>query len=139
LVRDFTPKNVNTNHHIFNQQKIINMKTILMSFMLFSTLWAHAQQPIEGTWNTGKDNTQIEITEANGIYEGKIHSSENENAKIGKRLLKDIKLIDGEWKGKLFAAKKGEWVDATLKEEEGKLLVTVDVGWTSKTIKWSRD
>ncbi|MEM6700159.1 MAG: hypothetical protein AAF599_17275 [Bacteroidota bacterium] len=113
------------------------MKIIIVCCMLFSTLSMHAQ--LVGTWNTGKDNTQIEITEVNGVYEGKIASSDNAKAPIGKQLLKDIQLVDGEWKGKLFAAKKGEWMDAVLEEKDNQLLITVKAGFMSKTIKWAKE
>ncbi|MEL6972866.1 MAG: hypothetical protein AAFO02_22065, partial [Bacteroidota bacterium] len=33
--------------------------------------------------------TKIEITEVDGVYEGRIFSSDNDKAPIGKRLLKD--------------------------------------------------
>lgn len=115
------------------------MRIVLMLSMLFVTFTMKAQQSIAGIWNTGKENTKIEITEAHdGVYEGKIISSDNPKAKTGKTLLKDIKSIDGEWKGKLFAAKKGKWMDAVLKEEANQLLITVKAGWRSKTIKWAK-
>jgi len=66
-----------------------------------------AQQLLEGTLNTGEENTKIEITEDNAVFCAKILSSDNANAKIGKQILKDITFSNGEWKGKLYAAKKG--------------------------------
>ena len=88
------------------------MKIVIVCCMLFSTLSMHAQ--LVGTWNTGNDNTKIEITEVNGAYEGEIVSSNNAKAPIGSKLLKEVQLVNGEWKGKLFAAKKGEWMDTLL-------------------------
>ena len=43
------------------------------------------------------------------------------------------------WKGKLFAAKKGKWMDAVLKVKDNQLLITVEAGLMSKTIKWAKD
>ena len=102
------------------------MKNLLvLTCILFSTICMNAQQAIEGVWNTGKENTKIEIKEgADGAYAGTVISSDNTNAKIGKQLIKDVKLVDGEWKGKLFAAKKKKWMDATLKEKGNQLLIT---------------
>lgn len=111
----------------------------VMVCILFSTLSINAQQSIAGIWNTGKENTKIEIKEeANGAYAGTVVSSDNANAKIGKQLIKDVKLVDGEWKGKLFAAKKKKWMDAVLKEKNNQLLITVKAGLMSKTIKWAK-
>ena len=112
------------------------MKIVLMFCILFSTLTMNAQQSIAGIWNTGKDNTKIEITAVNGVYEGIIVSSDNAKAKIGKILLKDIQSVGGKWKGKLFAAKKGKWMDAVLEEKGSQLVITVSAGWMSKTIEW---
>ena len=114
-------------------------KLSVLICLLFSTLAMNAQQTITGIWNTGKENTNVEITEVNSVCEGVIVSSDNTKAKIGKQLLKDIKLVDGEWKGKLFAAKKGEWMDAVLEEKGNKLLITVKAGWKSKTLEWTRE
>lgn len=110
-----------------------------MFSILLSALTMNAQQSLTGIWNIGKANTKIEITVINGVYEGKIVASDNANAKIGKRLLKDIKLDEGEWKGKLFAAKRGKWMDAVLKEKGNQLLVTVKAGFSSKTLEWVKE
>ncbi|MEM9833216.1 MAG: hypothetical protein AAF944_21460 [Bacteroidota bacterium] len=116
------------------------MKIILvLTCALLFRLSLNAQQPPVGIWNTGKDNTKIEIAEVDGVYKGEIVSSDNTKAKIGKLLLKEVKSVDGEWKGKLFAAKRGEWMDAVLEEKDNQLVITVSKGWISKTVKWSKD
>ena len=115
------------------------MRIVVMCFLLISSLSMSAQQSIAGIWNTGKENTKIEITEVDGLYQGKIISSDNEQAKIGKLLLKDIKSVRKGYKGKLFAAKKGEWMDAELKEKDNKLSITVSAGFMSKTVEWFKE
>lgn len=115
------------------------MKIVITFCLLVSALTMNAQQSIAGIWNMGQDNTKIEITEDNGVYGGNIASSDNSKAKIGKQLLKDVKLVDGEWKGKLFAPKKSKWFDAVLKEKGNQLLVTVGSGFRSKTLTWTKE
>ena len=115
------------------------MRILLMLCILLSSLTMDAQQSLAGIWNTGNDNTKIEITAVNDVYEGKIVSSDNAKAKIGKLLLKEVQLVDGEWKGKLFAAKRGKWMDAVLKEKNNQLQVTVKAGWRSKTLEWRKE
>lgn len=105
---------------------------------LFYTFALGAQSSIEGIWNTGKENTKIEIAAVNGIYAGKIVSSDNAKAKIGAQLIKEVQLVDGQWKGKLFAAKKKKWMDAVLEEKDNELLITVKAGLMSRTIKWAK-
>ncbi|MEM7373795.1 MAG: hypothetical protein AAF587_34550 [Bacteroidota bacterium] len=109
-----------------------------VSILLFMTT-LHAQQSVEGIWNTGNDNTKIEIAATNGVYEGTIVSSDNANAKIGKQLIKDVQSVDGEWKGKLYAAKRDKWMNAVLTTKNNQLILTVGEGWQSKTLEWSRD
>ena len=113
-------------------------KVIIILFAFFASLSVNAQESIAGIWNMGEDNTKIEITENNGAFFGKILSSDNTEAKIGKQILKDVKFSKGEWKGKLYAAKKGEWYDAVIKEKGDQLDVTIKVGWMSKTLKWKK-
>ncbi len=97
-----------------------------------------AKQSFEGFWNMGEDNTIIEIKAENGTYVGRIASSDNAKAKIGGLILKDVKSVDGIWKGKLYSPRKNEWFDAVLKTEGNLLLITVNSGRMSKTLKWSK-
>ena len=105
---------------------------------LFAALSMNAQS-IAGVWNTGNDNTKIEIIEDNGVFNGKILSSDNAKANIDNQVIKDVKLINGEYKGQLFAAKKGEWYDAVIKENGNQLDITIKVGWMSKIITWGKE
>ena len=115
------------------------MKQIAIIFSILFSFTTMNAQSLAGVWNTGDENTKIEITEDDGIVKGKILSSDNAEAKIGNQILKDFKFNKGEWKGKLYAAKKGEWYDAVLKENGGQLDITVKVGWMSKTVHWKKD
>ncbi len=114
------------------------MKVLLTLCMLVSVLTIHAQTSITGIWDMGQENTKIEIKGDQGVYEGRLASSDNSNAKIGNLILKDVKSVGGTWKGKLYSVKKNKWFDAVLKAEGNQLLVTVSSGWTSKTLKWSK-
>lgn len=97
-----------------------------------------AQQSIVGIWNTGKDNTMVEIKSENGLYSGKIVSSDNVNAKKGTLLLKDVKSVNGKWRGKMYAPKKQEWFDTVIELKGDKLLLTVKSGMMSKTVEWTK-
>lgn len=101
--------------------------------LLFSVISIQAQNTLNGVYHTGKENTKIEINES----EGKVLTSDK--AKEGMLILRDIELVDGHWKAKLFSAKKKKWYDAVLKESEGILKVTVDAGIVSKTIEWTKE
>ena len=91
------------------------MKIIVsVSFFLLAIIGLNAQTSPIGVWNTGTDDTKVEIAEADGSYVGSIVSSGNSKVKIGKQLLKDIKVDGKGWKGKLYAPKKGKWFDAVL-------------------------
>ena len=114
------------------------MKAVLTFCILFTVLTMHGQSTIKGIWNTGEDNTKIEIKESNGFYEGKLFSSANAKAKVGTLILKEVKTSGGNWKGKMYSIKKNKWFDAVLNIEGNQLVITVNAGWTSKTFTWSR-
>jgi len=113
-------------------------KLSMLIVVLFAVLSMNAQS-LAGIWSTGEDNTKIEITEDDGVTNGKILSSDNAKANIGNQILKDVKLSNGAYKGQLYAAKKGEWYDAVLKENGNQLDITIKVGWMSKTITWKKE
>jgi len=112
----------------------------LFLVLIFSLLGSAlvAQTDLTGTWDTGKDSTLVKIFEKEGVHFGEIVSSDNPKAEIGKQLIKDLKNEDGEWKGKLYAAKKQKWVDAVMKLEDGDLKITVKQGFMKKTIEWKK-
>lgn len=111
--------------------------SVLCAFLL-SIISLQAQKAPTGVWNTGSDNSQIEITEVDGSYVGTLISSDNAKAKIGKQLIKDLESDGKTWKGKLFAPKKGKWLDATIQEKGNQLLITVGSGFMSKTLEWNK-
>ena len=98
----------------------------------------NARQPIEGIWDSGTENTKVEISQNNGEWVGKIISSDNEKAMIGKVILKNLKKQNEIWKGELYSPRKNEWFDAVLKVEGSQLLVTVKSGLMSKTVEWKK-
>lgn len=113
-------------------------KFSILITVLLTSISINAQS-IAGVWNTGEYNTKIEIIENNGVFNGKIISSDHAEANIGNQILKDIKFSKGERKGKLFAAKKGEWYDAVLKVNGNELDINIKVGFMSKTITWKKE
>ena len=108
----------------------------ILLFVLFSAFSMNAQQSIEGIWDTGKENTKIKIKKTNNEIEGIILSSDNTKAPIGKLMIKEVVEKNGVFKGKLFAIKKGKWVDAVFNRKGDTLNITVSFGWMSKTVKW---
>lgn len=106
---------------------------IVLAMLIGSISNTYAQQSIEGIWNTGKENTTIEIKKT----EGKIHSSENLKATPNMLMIKDLKKSNNEFKGKLYVIKKDKWVDAVFVPIGNTLTVTVSAGFQSKTLKWN--
>lgn len=101
--------------------------------LLLTTVSVNAQQSFVGLWNTGQDNTIIKIISNTG----KIHSSDNKKATVGKLIIKDLKKIDNTYKGKLYLIRKDRWVDAVFVPNGNYLDVTISAGWQSKTLKWN--
>lgn len=97
-----------------------------------------AQQSIEGIWDTGTENTKIEISQNNGEWVGKIISSDNEKATIGKVILKDLKKQNEIWKGELFVVKRQKWTDVEIVPNGNKLDLIVSAGPSSRKVQWSK-
>lgn len=113
-------------------------KIILFSISLFYILALSAQDSLEGIWLAGEDNTKIETYQKDGAWFGKIVSSDNPNAKIGTNILRDFKKDRDEWKGKIFAAKRGKILDAIIEPTKNILTITVSAGFFSKDLEWKR-
>ncbi|MEO1484954.1 MAG: hypothetical protein AAFU57_04350 [Bacteroidota bacterium] len=114
------------------------MKNLLILAIFFGTLSINAQETIEGLWNTGKENTIVEIKKNNDSYEGVIVSSENSKAPVGKKLIKDVVETNEGYTGKLYAAKKDKWMDANFVVKEEILVLEVGSGLRKKSIEWEK-
>lgn len=108
---------------------------LLLTFSLFS-FSAFAQNDLSGQWNTGDQNTIIKIEQQNGVYIGRVVSSDNPKAKSGTLIMKDVKAKKNSFAGKLYSAKRGEWYDAEISENSDKLKIKISVGFFSKTLEW---
>jgi len=112
------------------------VQCLLVALSFLTTLIA--QDFPKGIWLTGEENTKIETYEKDGAWFGKIVSSDNPKAKIGKDILRDFKAEDGEWKGKLFAAKRGKILDAIIDPNKEELKITVSAGFFTKELAWKK-
>ena len=109
------------------------MKNVLLFVgVLLTSVSMNAQQSIEGLWNTGQDQTKIEIKNS----EGKIHSSENAKASVGKLIVKDLSYTNNTYVGKLYLIRKNRWVDASFVRKEHQLIISISAGFQKKTIVW---
>lgn len=99
----------------------------------------HAQESIEGQWNTGEDNTIVETYQKDGAWFGKIISSDNPKAKIGTEILREFQFKNDAWRGKIFAARRGKIMDAVIDPTKDILEITVSAGLIRKTLEWSRN
>jgi len=112
--------------------------TVMVLFLCFLGSSLLAQNNLLGQWDTGKENSLIEIYKCDEGYFGKVISSANSEAKVGMQIIKDLRYTDGKWLAQLYAVKRGEWYDAEFEVQDDNLEVIVSVGFFSKTINWSR-
>ena len=116
------------------------MKNLTLFFIaFFFTSNLIAQDTIAGIWLTGQENTKIETYQKEGLWYGKIISSDNPKAKIGVDILRGFKQVKGEWKGKLYAIKRGKEIDAVIKPATDNLEINVTAGFFTKTLEWKRN
>lgn len=117
----------------------IKMKVLTTFFLLmFSIVYTSAQQSLEGLWKTGNEETLIEISYSNEQLIGKIKSSNNEQAEIGKIILKDLQSEGNKWVGKIYAIKRKEWYSVKIVPQKEKLDLKIGTGLFSKTLEWKR-
>ncbi len=113
---------------------------ILLSILFCVILWVSftpGHEPsIEGIWDTGKDNTLIEIKKTNSKLEGKVYSSNNAEAPKGKLIIKDLVEKDNYLTGQVYIIKKDRWVNAQLQRNGNTLKVTLSNGWSKKELDW---
>jgi uncharacterized protein (DUF2147 family) len=114
------------------------MKTLFVGIFLLMSISVSAQEAIQGLWNTGRENTKIEILQNNGAWTGKIASSDNEKVIIGKVILKDMIKQNGKWKGKLFDVQRQKWFDVEITINGPKLDLLVSAGFVKKNVQWSK-
>lgn len=113
-------------------------KFLAITISILISISSYAQNTLQGTWATGEENTIIATYEKEDGWYGKIISSDNPKAKIGKDILIGFVKDDEEWKGKLFAVKRGKVLHTTIIPSETELVITVSAGFFSKTLKWKK-
>ena len=114
-------------------------KLILIILICLITTLMSAQEMTEAIWLTGEENTKIETYQKGGLWYGKIVSSDNPKAKIGNDILREFKLVDGVWTGKLYAAKRERMMDAMIGPKTDELDITVSAGLFKKQLSWKRE
>lgn len=116
----------------------IYMKIVSLILITLCSTSVFAQSELEGIWDTGQEHTKIEISEHNGRLEGVIRSSDNEKAKIGKVILKDLGQQDTQWTGQIWAARRQKWFDVVITPSEDILELEIDARIRRKTVEWKR-
>lgn len=106
--------------------------------MVFGVFSGFAQEPIAGIWQTGRENTTIEIKKTSGAWSGKIFTSDNPQVTKGKLIIKDLKKERNGYNGKLYVIKRGRWVNVFFEPNEETLQVTVSIGWREKKMTWTK-
>jgi uncharacterized protein (DUF2147 family) len=114
------------------------MKNLILIIATFYSFSAFAQADFSGVWATGDDNTKIEISKEDEQITGKIKSSDNQKAKIGKVILKDLKEDGSQWRGRIYAARRGEWHDVKITPKKDVLELKISVGFFSKSLEWKK-
>lgn len=113
------------------------MRKAFILLALFISLTAFSQNEIVGTWDTGRENSIVEIYEDNGELFGKIISSDRAEV-VGKINLKNLQNKGDHWEGELFVFKRRSWYDAAIHEENDTLYLVISIGFFEKEIEWPK-
>lgn len=103
--------------------------------LMFLIVYTSAQQSLEGLWKTGKEETLIKIFYSNEQLIGKIKSSNNEQAEIGKIILKDFESEGNKWVGKIYAVKRKKWYNVEIISKEEVLELKISFGLMSRSLQ----
>lgn len=114
------------------------MKFIIVLSAFFVNLTAFSQSSIEGSWSTGVDSVVIDIYPASDHWEGKVISSDNAKAELGKIVLKNLVKVDEHWEGEFYIPPLGSWLDAKLIPNDQEMEVTAYAWFISKTKMWTK-
>ena len=113
------------------------MKQILVCLALILSSKIFSTNDIVGIWNTGKENSIVEIYEDNGELFGKIISSDRAEV-VGKINLKNLQNKGDHWEGELFVFKRKSWYDVAIHEENETLFVVISIGFFEKEVEWPK-
>jgi len=114
------------------------MKYLSLLAVIICSFSVSGQCNFIGAWDTKEDNTIIVISESDSNILGKIESSDNPKAAVGKVILKDLKPNGNSWKGTIYAARRKQWYDAVITLKGNVLEIEIQVGFFSKTIEWNK-
>lgn len=113
------------------------MRKAFILLALFISLTALSQDEIVGTWDTGRENSIVEIYENNGELFGKIISSDRAEV-VGKINLKNLQNKGDHWEGELFVFKRRSWYDVAIHKENETLFVVISIGFFEKEVEWPK-
>ena len=114
------------------------MKILILISFVFGFYQNINAPDIIGTWNTLDDNTKIQIEDQRGVLIGRIKSSDNPKAQIGKLILKDLVKSGNKWTGKIFAVKKNGWYDVEINSNKNELNLMVQIGFVYRKLIWKK-
>jgi hypothetical protein len=113
------------------------MRKAFILLTLFISLTAFSQNEIVGTWDTGRENSIVEIYEDNGELFGKIISSDRAEV-VGKINLKNLQNKGDHWEGELFVFKRRSWYDVAIHEDNETLYLVISIGFFEKEVEWPK-
>ena len=113
------------------------MKKLILAIILLFSFSTQAQSSLNGLWDTGENNTNIEVSEKNNQWVGLVKTSDTKED-IGMLILKDLKKDGDKWTGKIYAPKRKEWYDVEIIAQEDNLKLKVSAGIFSKSLVWKK-
>lgn len=107
--------------------------------LLCQSYFLNAQNDISGIWNTGEDETKIEIKRLESEWKGRVLSSNNSDFKPNTVVLRKLTKKGELWRGQIYAPKRNEWYNVEITQKENLLSLEVSLGFLSRTIEWERN
>ena len=114
-----------------------NLIFIITFIHLAVNLSAH--DDLKGIWQTGRNNTLIEIYEKDNSLYGKVIFSDNPEAPVGKDVLENLTRDGNTWKGTMYSWKKDKRANVTVEPAGNSLKIKIDAGLIPVTLEWERE
>ena len=114
-------------------KQAILLSLILLYFPIISSA-QNQQDDIVRLWDA--DKAQVEVYKSEDRYIG--NPLDKEGQRVEQIEMLNLEFKDGKWVGKIYAKKRDRYFDVVGDVKGDKLHLTIDAGFKSKDVEWTR-
>ena len=129
---------LNMNTIIATTRKVMQVTGITV-FLCLPMQFVQAEEALAGFWQHESDPIWLAMQPDEGV--AIMVRNDNRPDRVGFQVVTDLVATDkpNQWSGQVFAAKLGEYRDATITlKNDDRMAFTVKVGFMRRTVEWQR-